>query len=365
MTRVVQTIDSLASERGGPVTAAFGLHAALQRLGRSSTILTVGALSMDAAGGVAAAAASGPLGRYGLGRGFFRRALAAAETADFAVLHGVYSFTTIQMFVACRCRRTPFAVVPHGSLKWEAERHPRLKRLADMAYARRLLASAAVVVFASQRELLGTRIPVATNKVRVLPLGVNADAEESRPIPRTGPLSISFVGRLARVKRVDTLIRALSIVARHRSFTCHIVGPAEAGLDKALAQLAAELEVLPQVRFIGQASRLDVSRILSQSDVFVMPSESENFCIAAAEALAAGAELVATDQVGMTEHLDRSEFVRIISVGDHERLAEHLCQVRVDGPSRDRRMAGARSMALAAFNWDVYAGDLLRMMACT
>jgi glycosyltransferase involved in cell wall biosynthesis len=278
------------------------------------------------------------------------------------VIHGVYSFTTIASLICATIRSKPYLLIPHGSLKKEAERHPVLKHIADAVFVNVLLRNARAVFFASEKERRECHLPITAGRDEVAPFGVATF--ESSGTPRCdGMLHVSYLGRVARVKRLDTLVRAVAQVSAERSIHCQIIGPVDEVVGRKLQDLAEQLGASNLFDFVGAVPRNEVSSALVDSDVLVLCSETENFGLAAVEALAAGLGIIVTDQVGMLEFTAGSPVVHSFSVGDSLGLATELLSVDIDKSGRYERKRSARQLAADMFSWKAYSRRILTIMS--
>jgi glycosyltransferase involved in cell wall biosynthesis len=96
-------------------------------------------------------------------------------------------------------------------------------------------------------------------------------------------LTVAFVGRLVRFKRVDRIIRA---VGRLGLPDVEVMIAGGGPLEKELRTLTRDLGVESQVRFLGWQE--DIEAMLGQADIFVLPSEGEPFGLAMIEASSKG-----------------------------------------------------------------------------
>jgi glycosyltransferase involved in cell wall biosynthesis len=121
---------------------------------------------------------------------------------------------------------------------------------------------------------------------------------------------IGSVGRLISVKNHVFLIELLpALIRQRRNATLLIAG--EGPFKNAITDLAVALGVESYVRLIGPCN--DVPRFLSAVDVFVMPSLSEGFGLAAVEAQAAGVPTILSDRI--PRHVDLGAgIVRFLSL---------------------------------------------------
>ncbi len=223
-----------------------------------------------------------------------------AQDADLVHVHGFQSYVgTSALKVASRLG-LPTVIEPHGALDAYHWRQNRVrKRVYYFALDRKRVVGAGAIKASSQLEFMEGRVSVPDARWRLGTLGVDEDVFGlDRPSRRSG--TILFLGRLARKKRPDLLLRALRVLldAGHE-FRIIFAGPMEDALGYDVRELAAGLGLSDQVAFLGPVDQEAKLRLLSESDVFVLPSEDESFGISVAEALAAGLPVVSTARVGV------------------------------------------------------------------
>ncbi|MGB5260605.1 MAG: glycosyltransferase [Gammaproteobacteria bacterium] len=152
---------------------------------------------------------------------------------------------------------------------------------------------------------------------------------------------ILFIGQLARVKRVDVLLRAFRGVPQ----ACLLVVGDDECSDE-LKALAAELG-LENCLFAGH--RTDNIEILSSADLVVITSEREGFPCTLAKALYLHAPVVSTDVSDVAMILP-GEYV--VPVNDHEQLHAVLTEVAVDYKAVARDFKDAFSWAEDHLDFD-------------
>lgn len=132
-------------------------------------------------------------------------------------------------------------------------------------------------------------------------------------IGMSGKLVVGSVGRVARIKNYELAIRTVALLkdqGQDVHFVCY--GRFDAEHDRYCAELlllAKELKVTNRVHFMGNTTQ--VAREIKAFDVFLMPSTTEGFGMAAIEAQAAGIPALLSDGVpqivdvgvGLTEFL--------------------------------------------------------------
>ncbi len=147
---------------------------------------------------------------------------------------------------------------------------------------------------------------------------------------------LTHVSNFREVKRVRDVIRVFARVRRAMPATLLMVGD---GPDRTDAENEArELGVSEDVRFLG---RLDtVANLLQSTDLFILPSQTESFGLAALEAMACGAPVVATRAGGLPEVVDDGVNGILEPVGSVEAMGRRAVELLRD-PARHAEMRAA------------------------
>lgn len=120
-----------------------------------------------------------------------------------------------------------------------------------------------------------------------------SDLPTSNSLPRSVTRYALFIGRLHPIKNIPTLLRAWAEV-KPEGWILRIVGSDEVGHRADLEKLARELGISEQIKFMGPIYGNIKEEIFRSSELAFLVSKSENFGIAAAEALAAGIPVIAS-----------------------------------------------------------------------
>lgn len=180
--------------------------------------------------------------------------------------------------------------------------------------------------------------------------------------PAGAPLLL-FFGRLEYEKGVQDLLAALPRIRRTHPGTRLVI----AGKGRHLAHLmeqARKLRVRRAVDFVGHLPDRTLVATLAAADVTVLPSRYEPFGIAALEAAAVGARLVASTAGGLGEVVIDGQTGLSFPPGDIDGLATTVRAVLDDPVAARRRAHAAKSRLSSAFDWTeiaaataaVYAG---------
>jgi glycosyltransferase involved in cell wall biosynthesis len=194
---------------------------------------------------------------------------------------------------ACRGQTTAKLVIsPRGALStWAFTSGSRAKRLFWPLLQRPALAGAACFHATADSERLDIRQMGFAQPVAVIPNGI--DIPEPCFRAETHPRTLLYLGRLHRVKGLDLLLAAWAeLQDRFPEWRLKIVGSdlgyhGRTGYECQLRSLATSLKLV-RLEFAGELRGSDKLMAYREAQLFVLPSRSENFGIAVAEALAAG-----------------------------------------------------------------------------
>lgn len=215
------------------------------------------------------------------------------ERPDLVHLHGMWTpFLALVAWVA-RKYKVPVVISPHGCLEPWALNHKRLKKqLALWLYQRWVLRAAAMYMVTSEPECrnlrrLGLNQPLAiiSNGVDV---PVHLEARRSADV-RT----LLFLSRLHPGKGLLDLVEAWATV-RQPGWRVLIAGGDEGGHQSEVESLIHQKGLASDFSWAGFVNGEAKQACFAHADVFVLPTHSENFGIAIAEALAHGLPVITT-----------------------------------------------------------------------
>ena len=150
------------------------------------------------------------------------------------------------------------------------------------------------------------------------------------------------VSNFRKVKRTEDVIRVFDIVRKQIPAKLLMVGD---GPERhRLEELCRELDTCHLVTFLGKVK--DTERILAASDLFILPSESESFGLAALEAMAARTPVISTNTGGIPEVNESGVSGFLSDVGDVNSMAKNALTILADDNSLENFKEGAYQQAL-------------------
>jgi N-acetyl-alpha-D-glucosaminyl L-malate synthase BshA len=169
-------------------------------------------------------------------------------------------------------------------------------------------------------------------------------------VPRRadGVPRIVHISNFRPVKRISAVVEVFRRVRAARPARLVLVGE---GPELGAAQRqVGDAGLTDDVELAGE--RLDVVDVLSRSDVFLLPSATESFGLAALEAMACEVPVVATRVGGLPEVVDDGVTGYLHELEDLDGMAASIARL-LDEPDRHAAMAAAaRSVAVSRFGKD-------------
>lgn len=151
------------------------------------------------------------------------------------------------------------------------------------------------------------------------------------------------------VKRVTDTIRMLKEIEDKIAVKLVLVGD---GPDRSECErLARELNVMNKVVFLGKQEGL--VEILNCADLFLIPSQSESFGLAALEAMSCGVPVISSSVGGLPELVRHNETGYIAEIGDVDRMARYTLDLLTNDKKYKMFSDKARKRAHDKFRKDI------------
>jgi glycosyltransferase involved in cell wall biosynthesis len=274
---------------------------------------------------------------------------------DVVHIYGLYDLIGPRVAGACRKAARPYVVEPMGMFR-PIVRKIRMKRLYHAVLGNAMLDGAKRVIATAEQErqelIDGGILP---NKIVVRRNGI--DVPEQLP-PRgqfrsqwnisTNVKLVLFLGRLVSKKSPDMMLEAFANW-RRRNADSHasmlvVAGPDEGdGFRQHLETSAARMGLNGGVLFTGPLYGDAKWAAYRDADLFVLPSQNENFGNTAAEAVACGTPVLLTDRCGIAPIVDRR--AGLVVPHDCAALEAGLARILDDPALAARLRAGCPEVA--------------------
>lgn len=152
---------------------------------------------------------------------------------------------------------------------------------------------------------------------------------------------ITHISNFRKVKRIDDIVKIFYNIQKEIPAKLMMVGE---GPEKQMAEdLCYSLGIYDKVVFFGNSSEID--KILCYSDLFLLPSETESFGLAALEAMACGVPVISSNSGGLPEVNMDGYSGYLSEVGDIESMSNNAISILSDEFKLKQFKINAREVA--------------------
>ena len=277
----------------------------------------------------------------------------AKNIKNFDLIHITSVFLSVSTLGAYYAKKfkKPCIISPHGSLMTEplAMKSSFKKKIyIDLIEKRNLKLAEAIhfTVEAEKEEYMKASLPL--KKAIIIPNGfdiIEFKKQLSQNFFRNkfnigaDKKVILFLSRLNWKKGLDTLIPAFAEVLKKESRAVLVLaGPDEKNYKKEieLKIVNCKLKIGKDVIFTDMLIGEDKISAYRESDVFVLPSYSENFGMAVVEAMACGLPVIITKGVGISKEVEKAG-AGIVIEKDKKQLTEAILKI-LENPQLGKKM---------------------------
>lgn len=234
------------------------------------------------------------INRLGISSAMHQGILATSNNVDIIHSHGLWMMPNIYpAFVANRIQ-CPYMVSPRGMISpWALNRSKWKKKLMWHLFQKRALETATCFHATAEAEYMHIRKAGFNAPVAIIPNGTDIPLITHEK-PLAGRRKLLFLARIHPSKGLDILLHAWKQVeALFPNWDLYVAGPDNLGYLGKMKLLARDLG-LDRVEFTGPVYGEDKNRLYFDSDLYVLPSHTENFGLTVAEALAHGVPAIVT-----------------------------------------------------------------------
>ncbi len=272
----------------------------------------------------------------------------------YAIPHATSAWLAGQMFDGSD--RPRVVTTLHGTDITLVGRHPSFRSMTRFSILRSdgLTAVSRYLKLQTEEhfEVSGESIRVIPNFVDIARYRRDPGSRYRARLAERGEKILMHVSNYRAVKRVEDVIDVFACVSERIPSRMIMVGD---GPDRPLARRRAEeLGVTDRVSFLGQHT--SVEELLSLGDLFLLPSETESFGLAALEAMACGTPVLASRVGGLPELVEEGESGLLYEPGDVDGMATGAMEI-LSSPERWRRMSDrSRRIAETRFSASTVVG---------
>jgi N-acetyl-alpha-D-glucosaminyl L-malate synthase BshA len=259
--------------------------------------------------------------------------------------------------------------IPHASAAWMAQRIlaaqgifvPFITTLhgTDITLVGRDPSFEPVITFSMERSNAVTAVSESLKRdtyahfplkreVRVIPNFVCTELYRHEPDAGVraryapgGERLVVHVSNFRAVKRVEDVVQMFRILRERLPVKLLLIG--DGPERQRIEMMCRQHQTCNVIHFLGKMTRPE--EVMSSCDLFVLPSESESFGLAALEAMACGVPVVSSDTGGLPEVNIHGLSGLLSPVGDIRAMADNACLILQDEASLQRYRSGALEQA--------------------
>lgn len=240
-------------------------------------------------------------------------------------------------------------------------RFPKRSKRARKLVEKNLHAADAITVTSQKLEKVTKTLAKPSQPIDIIPFGVDLKQFNAQR-QKFDPKDLLYIGTVKGLKEVygiDRLLKAFRLLIDAfqqqgkekiaNQLVLKIVG--EGNERRALEQLAKELAIERQTKFIGAIPHTDVPKHLQSLDIYCALSRSESFGVAILEASATELPVIVTNVGGLPEVVQDGKTGYIVEEEDLKTVTLRLKQLVEDQSLRQRLGKRGRQFVKETYSW--------------
>ena len=286
---------------------------------------------------------------------FTAMVLCNAHNMKFDLIH-VHDWLTYSAGIALKSMTGKPLVAHIHATEFDRAGGPGDGRIHNIEYAGLMAADHIIAVSQYTARMIVDRYRIDPRKIKIV---YNAhtmpDTLSKKNKLFKDPL-ILFMGRITIQKGPDYFLKvAKKVIDRHPNVRFVLAGSGD--MFSRIMRGAAAIRLKDRFLCTGFLNRRQVERILSATDIFIMPSISEPFGIVPLEAMAHGAVTIVSKQSGVAEILKNAYKV---DFWDIDRTSEMIIDL-LDNPKKMKKMAKAGRDEVLEIHWREAADKTIKV----
>lgn len=289
---------------------------------------------------------------------------------DLVHTNAIFSYPVLPAYWACKLRRVPYIITPHGMLEpWALAYKSWKKKLYFNLLEKPALQNASAVQMLASTEAeriqelnLKTPLVIVSNGIHCSNFEKLPDVElfyQHFPQTRNKKL-ILFLGRIDPKKGLDLLANAFAKVREQFPHTHLIIaGPDNIGFLSTAKSYFVYSNCYEAVTFTGMLTGSIKYAALAAANIYVAPSYSEGFSISVLEGMAAGLPCVMTVACNFPEAA-LAQAARVVNIDANE-IANALIQY-LTNPQQALEIGNrARQLIFNHYTWEQIATKMIEV----
>ncbi len=208
-------------------------------------------------------------------------------------------------------KNKPFIITTHGgiAINWDySDKIPKMIYDKSLGYLKRKLLNPHFIAVSRSEIPIIKKYGIDDDHIHYIPLGVDtgifkhvdsSDLKKKYNLDRFD--TILYVGRIAKGKGVDTLIKVLNLIVKKRQNVKVIIVGDDSGYLPVVKSMIQKYNLTKHVIFTGYISKNELPKYYCLADLCIYPSRQEIFGLTLVEAGACGKAVIGSDIMGPSE----------------------------------------------------------------
>lgn len=292
--KVLTFVSSIDLSSGGPSRSVPMLVKGLAELGVDITLMTIRSENMNIH------AIEGTTAKLKvLSPSFSRKEIAkylSDERFELIQIQSMWDLPYHKVMVEARKQGIPYIVTPRGMLEpWSLSQKKWKKKLAWWLYQRNDVQKSVCVFTTAKMEAEHVRELGITTYKSVIPNGIETDSYPCKTSVDVVKKQVLFLSRVHVKKGIEILFDAWKrIHSEFAEWQLLVVGNGEAEYIQSLENRVENLGLKENIKILPPVFGNDKIQLYQESALFCLPSYSENFGMAIAEAMSCGTPVITT-----------------------------------------------------------------------
>lgn len=292
--KVLTFVSSIDLSSGGPSRSVPMIVKGLAELGVDITLMTIRSENMNIH------AIEGTTAKLKvLSPSFSRKEIAkylSDERFELIQIQSMWDLPYHKVMVEARKQGIPYIVTPRGMLEpWSLSQKKWKKKLAWWLYQRNDVQKSVCVFTTAKMEAEHVRELGITTYKSVIPNGIETDSYPCKTSVDVVKKQVLFLSRVHVKKGIEILFDAWKrIHSEFAEWQLLVVGNGEAEYIQSLENRVENLGLKENIKILPPVFGNDKIQLYQESALFCLPSYSENFGMAIAEAMSCGTPVITT-----------------------------------------------------------------------
>lgn len=299
--KVLHVISDIDSRKGGVIRGVVNLALFQNKIYESTDIATI-----NSKNDITIDSDISTLNRFYFSKISFWTIFKFLRKSNYDIIHvhGLWEFFLCSFLLSALLLRNRVVISPHGMLEeWSLKQNMFKKRVALFFYQRFFLNLADVIIGTAEQECLNIKKHTSNNNIYLVGNCLDfsyceLDNKLSDHTKLNSKLKLLFLSRIHHKKGIENLFYAWSNLQTNirKNWQLIIAGDGEPNYLSFLQKLALDLKINEEIHFVGHITGENKKLLYLQSDIFILPTFSENFGNVIVEAMATGLPVITTDE---------------------------------------------------------------------